>query len=187
MTRQRASDCIWADVIVIYAQRTMTAEDGDLTDQHKEWFSRSFLVSVAAAARFPVELTLNDVDGVDATVRDGGVTTDWQLKGTSSPLYSADGQTLFFDLDVRTYALFTGDRNSSGFLGVVVMPTDQAEWVTVSEKELALRHCGFWQKISGMPATTNSATVRIHLPITQRLTVQSIHEIMVAERERISA
>jgi hypothetical protein len=91
-------------------------------------------------------LTLNDVNGVDATVRDGGVSTDWQLKGTSSPDWSADKKTLFFDLDVRTYKLFIGDRNSSGYLGVVVVPDDDADWAAVSDKELRLRHCGYGRR-----------------------------------------
>lgn len=172
---------------MIYARRTMAGDVGDLTDKQKEWFSRSFLVSVAAAAKFPVELMLNDVDGVDATVRDRGVTTDWQLKGTSSPEFSADKQTLFFDLEVRTYNLFIGDRNSSAYLGVVVIPEDDTQWVTVSERELRLRHCGYWQKITGLPATKNTTKIRIHLPVTQRLTIQGIHAIMLAERERITA
>jgi hypothetical protein len=30
----------------------MSGELGDLTDQQKEWFSRSFLVGIAAAAKF---------------------------------------------------------------------------------------------------------------------------------------
>lgn len=165
----------------------MTNGTGDLTDQQKEWFSRSFLVGIAAAAKFPVELTLNDVNGVDATVHDGGISTDWQLKGTSSPVWSSDGKTLYFDLDVRTYNLLTGDRNSSGYLGVVVVPDDDAQWAAVSDQELLLRHCGYWQKITGLPATRNTSTIRIHLPITQKLTVAQIQEIMSAERKRISA
>ena len=158
-----------------------------MTGKQKEWFSRSFLVAIAAAAKFPVELTLNDVDGVDATVRDGGITTDWQLKGTSSPLFSADGQTLYFDLDVRTYNLFIGDRNSSGYLGVVVIPKNESDWVSVTHRELRLRHRGYWQKITGLPATDTTTTVRIHLPVTQQLDIPSLREIMRAERERISA
>lgn len=180
-------DCVSPRVFMIYAQHTMTGGTGDLADQQKEWFSRSFLVGIAAAAKFPVELTLNDVSGVDATVRDGGIITDWQLKGTSSPIWSADKETLYFDLDVRTYNLFTGSRNSSGYLGVVVMPDEDAHWATVSEKELRLRHCGYWQKITGLPATENTSTVRIHLPITQKLDVIQIQGIMSAERTRISA
>lgn len=160
---------------------------GELTDQQKEWFSRSFLVGIAAAAKFPVELTLNDVNGVDATVHDGGISTDWQLKGTSSPNWSADKKTLYFDLDVRTYNLFIGDRNSSGYLGVVVVPDDDAQWATVSDKELLLRHCGYWQKITGLPASVNTTSVRIHLPITQKLDVVQMRDIMAAERKRISA
>lgn len=159
----------------------------DVAGQQKEWFSRSFLVGIAAAAKFPVELTLNDVNGVDATVHDGGISTDWQLKGTSSPEYSADGSTLYFDLDVRTYNLFVGARNSTGYLGVVVVPKDDADWAAVSERELSLRYCGYWQKVTGMAPTNNMATVRIHLPLHQKLTVTGIKEIMWAERNRISA
>ncbi|WP_344326834.1 DUF4365 domain-containing protein [Aeromicrobium halocynthiae] len=165
----------------------MGTDAGDVTNKQKEWFSRSFLVAVAAAAKFPVELTLNDVDGVDATVRDGGITTDWQLKGTSSPQYSADGETLYFDLDVRTYNLFIGERNSSGYLGVVVMPDDDTRWVSVTPSELRLRHLGYWQKITGLPATDATSKVRIHLPVSQQLDIPSLREIMRAERERISA
>lgn len=189
MDRRRPTGCnnTLTGVIVIYARRTMAGEAGDLTDQQKEWFSRSFLVGIAAAAKFPVELTLNDVNGVDATVHDGGISTDWQLKGTSSPVYSADGQTLFFDLDVRTYNLFIDDRNATAYLGVVVVPEDDAHWASVSDKELRLRHCGYWQKVTGMSPTSNTATVRIHLPLTQKLDVLGIQQIMQAERKRISA
>lgn len=174
-------------MLVIYARLTMASGPGDVTDQQKEWFSRSFLVGVAAAAKFPVELTLNDVNGVDATVHDGGISTDWQLKGTSSPIWSADKKTLYFDLDVRTYRLFVGDRNASGYLGVVVVPESDSDWAAVSDKELRLRHCGYWQKITGLPATDNTATVRIHLPIAQKLNVLQIQQIMLDERKRISA
>ena len=138
LVRKRETAC----QAVAYPRQIMKQPVAHLADQEKEWFSRSFLVGIAAAAKFPVELTLNDVRGVDATVHDGGITTDWQLKGTSSPEYSADGQVLFFDLDVRTYDLFTGDRNSTAYLGVVVMPKLETEWAAVSDTELRLRNCG---------------------------------------------
>ena len=170
-----------------YAAINMAAIVGDLSDQQKEWFSRSFLVGVAAAAGCPVELRLNDVNGVDATVHDGGIQTDWQLKGTSSPHFSADGAVLYFDLDVRTYNLFTGDRNATAFLGVVVVPIDRAQWAAVSATELRLRHCGYWQQITGLKPTNNSSTVRIHIPVTQQLSVQQLSEIMRAERQRVCA
>jgi len=165
----------------------MTNGTGSLLDQQKEWFSRSFLVGVAAAASFPVEVRLNDVNGVDATVHDGGIQTDWQLKGTSSPEFSADGKMLHFDLDVRTYNLFVGERNASAYLGVVVMPNDPVDWVATRKDIVSLRHCGYWQKITGMAATTNTSTVRIHLPVRQRLTVAAVRRIMQAERKRICA
>ncbi|AXH97410.1 DUF4365 domain-containing protein [Ornithinimicrobium avium] len=157
------------------------------TGQQKEWFSRTFLVGVAAAAGYPVEIRLNDVNGVDATVHDGGIQTDWQLKGTSAPEFSEDGETLYFDLDVRTYNLFIGDRNASAFLGVVLMPPDPRHWTATSRRSLNLRHGGYWQKITGMPATTNTSSIRIHLPMNQRLSPDEIRAIMTDERKRICA
>lgn len=45
-------ECPTYRVLVIYARPNMSGELGDLTDQQKEWFSRSFLVGIAAAAKF---------------------------------------------------------------------------------------------------------------------------------------
>lgn len=172
---------------VLYAFITMTTTVGDLSDNQKEWFSQSFLVGVAAAAGCPVELRLNDVFGVDATVHLGGVQTDWQLKGTSSPKFSADRSVLFFDLDVRTYNLFIGVRNASAYLGVVVMPPEPDNWLAHEDEHLLMRHCGYWQRISGMAPTTNDSKVRIHLPTNQRLCADDVQKIMSDERKRLIA
>jgi hypothetical protein len=157
----------------------------DFEDQRKEWFSRAFLTAVAAAAGYPVELRLNDIYGVDATVYDSVVGVDWQLKGTASPDFTSTG--LRFDLDVRTYNLLRITRNASAYLGVVVLPSDIDNWISQSANRLLLRHCGYWVKLTGLPPTSNTTKIRIHVPLENTLCIGDMSEIMTAERERLSA
>lgn len=157
----------------------------DFLEHQKEWFSRAFLTAVAASAGFPVEITLNDLFGVDATVRDGVVAVDWQLKGTASPDFTHT--ELRFDLDVRTYNLLRVTRNTPAYLGVVVVPEDVEGWVHQSPRRLLLRHCGYWVRLTGMPPTTNTTKIRIHIPLDNILCAGDIPEIMADERGRLTA
>lgn len=157
----------------------------DPTSAQKEWFSHAFLVGVAATAGYPVELTLNDVNGVDATVKDRGVTVEWQLKATSSPEYSKDGNFLHFDLDVRTYDLLTETRNTPGYLGVIVLPKDSIDWAHQTPERLKLRNGGHWLRITGLPQTTNTTTVRVQIPVGNVLSVDQVRQIMANERLRL--
>ncbi|MFK4085024.1 DUF4365 domain-containing protein [Kribbella sp. NPDC020789] len=158
---------------------------GDLDQQQKEWFSRAFLVAVSAAAGFPVEIRLNDVFGVDATVYDRRVGVDWQLKGTASPDFGKD--VLRFDLDKRTYDLLRVTRNAPAYLGVVLMPESTDDWINHSDRRLLLRHCGYWLRLTGMPERTNKSKVRVYLPLENRLKVADLAAIMADERGRLTA
>lgn len=164
-----------------YDLRTMS----DFLEHQKEWFSRAFLTAVAASAGYPVEITLNDLFAVDATVRDGGVAVDWQLKGTASPDFTAS--ELRFDLDVRAYDLLRGPRNAPAYLGVVVVPEDVEQWVNQNSLRLILRHCGYWVKLTGMPPTTNTTKKRIHIPLENVLCAGDLSGIMADERGRLTA
>jgi hypothetical protein len=158
---------------------------GDLTQQQKEWFSRAFVTAVSAAAGYTVEFRLNDVDGVDATIYDGGVSVDLQLKATSSP--TKTDEFVSHDLDVRTYDLLRGVRSSPGYLAVVVLPKQLSRWLHHTRERLLLRHCGYWLDLSGLPSTTNTSTVRIHLPLENTLSVPHLREIMRDARRRLTA
>ena len=153
--------------------------------QHKEWFSRSFLVAVASVAGFPVTWTggTEDIDGVDATVRSGGITVDFQLKATSSP--QIDTEHLLFDLDVETYRKLTGVRSSPGYLLVVTLPADKSKWAELTDSEMLLRHRTFWLDLSRCPETTNTSKIRLRLPVKNVLTASSLTAIMTDARQRL--
>ncbi|MFI7067081.1 DUF4365 domain-containing protein [Kribbella sp. NPDC050124] len=158
---------------------------GDLDQQQKEWFSRAFVTAVSAAAGYTVEYHLDDVHGVDATVRDGGVAVDFQLKATSSPIMS--GGDLAFDLDVRTYDLLSGVRSSPGYLLVIVLPEDVNTWLQSDPDSMTIFHSGYWRDLTGLPATSNENSVRIKLPLSNTLCVTHIREIMLDARGRLIA
>jgi hypothetical protein len=153
--------------------------------QHKEWFSRAFLVAIASVAGFPVTWTggTEDIDGVDATVRDGGVTVDFQLKATSTP--KRNGECLLFDLDIPTYHKLIGVRSSPGYLLVVTLPEEKSNWVASSDHELLLRHRSHWIDLSGMEPTENKQSIRLALPLQNQLTAQTLTEIMRDARRRL--
>lgn len=164
-----------------YDLRTM----GDLDQQQKEWFSRAFVTAVSAAAGYTVEYHLDDVHGVDATVRDGGVAVDFQLKATSSPIMS--GGELAYDLDVRTYDLLRGVRSSPGYLLVVILPKDVDSWLQSDPDSMTILHSGYWRDLTGFLPTSNETTVRIKIPLTNTLCVPHIREIMLDARGRLIA
>lgn len=156
-----------------------------LINQRKEWFSRAFLTAVSAAAGYPVEFRLNDVGGVDATVHDGGVSVDFQLKATSS--FCDDETDIAYDLDVRTYDLLRDNvRSAPGYLAVVLIPIAERNWLQQSSKRLLLRHCGYWLDLTGSPSSPNRTKVRVHLPRKNTLSVPHLRGIMKSARRRLT-
>jgi hypothetical protein len=155
-----------------------------LDEKRKEWFSRAFLIAVAVVAGFKVEWQLDDVDGVDGCLKDGGVSTDWQLKSTAHPKY--DGEDLMFDLDVVTYNKLRVARTAEAYLGVVVLPTDRRkDWLHHCSDSLTLYKTGYWLKLSGMKATTNTSRIRLRIPAANRLDSAQVRQIMSAARKRV--
>lgn len=153
--------------------------------KHKEWLSRAFVMAVAAKAGYAVEVQLNDLYGVDIVLRSGGYTVDIQLKATAVPHYRDD--VLLFDLDVSTYNKLRTDRNSPGYLVVTVLPGDRARWVSHLQTQISVRHVAYWLEITGMPVTTNHASVRISIPLTNRVTERALTDMIAKAKSRAMA
>lgn len=156
----------------------------------KSEFSHAYVRAVAHAAGFFVQEANRhvDADGVDLTLmaRDpaGNVRSsrlDVQLKATAA-LIAED--PFPFDLEVKNYE----ELRSTAFqvpriLVVVVVPPDPDRWVSATEHELTVRHCGYWKSLRGADPTPNSTTVRIHLPRTSRFHVAELRAIMARIQE----
>lgn len=151
----------------------------------KSEFSHAYVRAVAHAAGYFVQEAnrVFDGDGVDLTLMgrgNGGVVRsprlDVQLKSTAQPV----AQDPFpFDLDVKNYdELRSQVLQVPRILVVVVVPADRAFWISTTEQDLTVRHCGYWLSLRGLPESNNTATVRVHIPRSSCLHVADLQAIM---------
>ncbi len=151
----------------------------------KEQFSGAYLRAVCAVAGFSLAEPEVDDDSVDFLVAaaGGGRTTrrprvELQLKSTARNLMRADG--VHYPLKSKNYEdLRTPDVLVPRILVVVVLPEAVDQWISQSEEELALRHCGYWLALRGMPAEPGQTTFTVLLPRTQILTPDALQSMML--------
>ena len=156
----------------------------------KAEFSHAYVRAVAHAAGYFVQEANRafDADGVDLTVlaRSAGGSVrsprlHLQLKATATP---ASEDPFPFDLGIKNFDELRDDTlQVPRILVVVVLPPDAADWVTATEHELTMRHCGYWTSLRGRPESSNSATVRVHLPRSARFHVAELQAIMSRIRQ----
>lgn len=159
---------------------------GEATPKQKERFSRAWLIAAAAAANFTYAIVADDEHGVDMTVHDSFSTLDFQLKATSTPDL-ADG-CLLHDLDVRTYNLLRSTiRSSYGVLALIVVGKDTAAGHSMDDNGTSLTRSAYYLPLFGMPPTTNTATVRLKVPLSNLLTADALKSLMEAQSSRWAA
>jgi hypothetical protein len=141
-------------------------------------------MAVAASAGVQVQPLQDDVEGVDVVLRHEGISVDVQLKATSVPKY---GQGILkFDLDVKTYdKLRAVPRTAPGYLVVAVLPADRRRWVSHERVHMRMRRLAYWLDMTGMPDVPNSVTVRVEIPLSNRVTEAAVVEIMADARQRL--
>ena len=61
---------------------------------------------------------------------------------------------------------------------VVLVPDDPNDWISHSEAEMALRRCGYWVSLRGLPPSENETGQTVYIPRRQKFTVNSLQEIM---------
>lgn len=156
----------------------------------KEAFSHAYVRAVAHAAGYFVQEANRhlDADGVDLTMfsRGPGGTVrsprlDLQVKGTARP---SSEDPFPFDLPVKSYdELRSDDFQVPRILVVVILPEDVAHWVSASEQEPVMRHCGYWKSLQGEDATDNDTSVRVKLSRSACFHVEQVQRIMDRIRE----
>lgn len=86
-----------------------------------------------------------------------------QLKSTAFDL--PEGCTGFpYDLKVRNYNDLIRPTLIPCVLVLLLLPADEERWLTWTEEALVLRRSAYWLSLCGLPATSNEATARVHLP-----------------------
>ena len=145
----------------------------------KERLSLAYIQAVAARAGFLVVEPKVDLDSVDGMLRS---TTgkrpqiDFQAKCSSQDLLKADH--VAFPLKLKNYEDLRADRTNPLILIVVLLPEDEAGWLSQSEDELVKRRCGYWLSLQGQPAVSNASQVTVKLPRIQLFDVQQLSGLM---------
>ena len=130
----------------------------------KERFSLAYVNAVAPYADCEVLEPQVDRGSVDGYLVGPARSRDlirFQAKATEQDVMRDD--RLHFPLSKRDYdnlrtALFPF------VLIVVLVPDDETRWLTQTEDELCLRHCGYWMSLAGRPEVSNTNSVTVHIP-----------------------
>jgi hypothetical protein len=116
-------------------------------------------------------------------VTEGRGQFDVQVKSTTRA--NVTESEVRYDLEVKNYDdLREPGDNCPRILVVLVLPEDEAQWLSQSVEELILRHCAYWICLEGYPATTATTTLRIAIPRSAVFSVEAVRAILVRVRER---
>jgi hypothetical protein len=158
-----------------------------ITRPHRqELLCRAYVHAIAAQAGvhcsrpdpdYGIDLSLRHVAIVSRRHRDTSVQVDLQLRSTTRA--GVTETEVMLDLDVETYNdLRTPETFCPRLLVVLVMPDEEAEWVSQSSDELAIRHCAYWLSLHGYAETSARSTIRIGIPLINRFSVEAVLTIM---------
>jgi hypothetical protein len=162
--------------------------------QRQEALSFAYVRAVAAHAGlicaepdrdFGVDLCLRQVRQRGQRFTDTSGQLDLQIKSTTRA--GVTGAEVVYDLEVKNYNdLREGGDNCPRILVVLVLPEDEAQWLSQTVDELILRHCAYWISLVGFPATTSTSTVRISIPRTNIFSGSTVDQCLAAVRRRTS-
>jgi Domain of unknown function (DUF4365) len=92
---------------------------------------------------------------------------------------------VIYDLAVANYNdLRMEEAGTPRILVLLVMPDDEERWIEQTEEMLLLRHCAYWVSLKGMPATSNTKTVRISVPRVNVFSVNGLRALMDKVRRK---
>jgi hypothetical protein len=158
-----------------------------LTRNHRqEALSRAYVQAIVACAGlglsrpdvdYGIDLSLHAIVARDRRRVDAGSALDVQIKSTSRTVL---GETsLAYDLEKKAYDdLRSTDARRIRVLVLVVLPEDEAEWVSQSEEELAIRGCAYWLSLRGAPASAAKKSVRVRIPRKQVFSVPAVRNLL---------
>jgi hypothetical protein len=163
-------------------------------NRRQELLSRAYVRAIAAQAGaictepeqdFGIDLCIRAVRGRGSRVADVSGQFDVQVKSTTR--VSVTENEIRYDLDVTNYDdLREPGDNCPRILVVLVLPDDEAQWLSQSVDELMLRHCAYWISLEGFPATTATTTIRIGIPRSAVFSVATVRAVLAGLQRRKS-
>lgn len=127
-------------------------------NDRKEQLSQAYIAALAAGCGYTVSKPNLDRDSVDIVVSSGSsrrASVEFQLKATSSPDWI--GNDLRFQLKQKNYNELALERQVPLLLAVMVLPSAEADWLSVSPDKLVLKRCVWWHSLIGEPQTNQGS------------------------------
>lgn len=150
------------------------------TNDIKERLSIAYVTAITARAGCQLAKCDIDKQSVDLTVRPIAgpkISIDLQLKATSTDCYQGD--QVSFDLPVKNYDDLRNIRSTAPhYLVVLVLHSQEPEWLVNCEQGLLIKHCAYWLDLRGKPSTINTGTINVKLPRTQVFDVAALQDMM---------
>lgn len=153
-------------------------------DMQKEQFSRAYVQAVAACAGFAWSTPSVDDDSVDMVLHQTGGGGSIRSPRVELQLKCRAAQTPVQDMFSHSLKLKNYDdlRETNvlvpRILVVVLVPDSPNEWLGHSETELALRRCGYWVSLRGLPPSENETGQTVYVQRVQQFTVESLQALM---------
>lgn len=152
--------------------------------KQKEQFSIAYVNAIAANAGLNNASLSVDDDSVDLLLKGRGFNgkirnpqLELQLKCTSQNLIN--GEVINFPLSLKNYEDLRGvNVLCPRYLVVLIVPEDTESWSQHNENELVLRNSCYWVSIRNYPETKNRANVTVKIPLSQKLTKESLLGLM---------
>jgi Domain of unknown function (DUF4365) len=154
----------------------------------------AYIQAVAAAAG--AVIAVNRDYGVDGTLKhivrttddgyvESGYPVDFQLKGTARG--NRHGDVIPFDLNARNYNLIVGrpEKATPYYLFLVCFDAESENWMRVDTEKLVVNASAFWWR-QGAARTENVESVRIEIPLVNRLTSITVGDMLRDSQERFA-
>ena len=152
--------------------------------QKKEQFSKAFVCALAAQAGLRSCEPSVDDDSTDIILKGKGYSSsirnpqiEIQLKCTEND--EGNNEVFKFPLKLKNYNDLRGKNLlCPRYLFVLIVPKDYKSWLIHFPSASLLSHYCYWVSLRDMPHTPNVSSVTIDIPRLQRVTLESILDLM---------
>lgn len=143
-------------------------------------FGESWFRAVCTAAGLTVWPPSRDVDGLDFLVSSGkGRMIGVQVKATESPLWSADGDQLKWDLDAGAFKKAI-ELGPTPVLVVFALSRSLGDWTAHNHSLSFVRATGYFALLTPQPLAGRT-TVRVSLPRDNMVTAAAVRRLVMEE------
>ena len=157
-----------------------------------EQLSYAYMHLIASRAGFAWERVTIDKDGIDGRVHAKGIVAEgavlqsphlaFQVKSTT--LLEASADPIAYALEQKNYDGLRGRYAEPRYLALLLLPSDEGEWLHTTPDALILRRCLYWCSLRSAPASGNNTKTTVYLPRTQVLDAEALMQLMIyAARE----